>query len=229
MESDTDVTVVEALVAWFLLSLTGALAPGPLSAAVIQNATTGGRAFGMLPMVGHAIVELVIVAAIVVSLQTIALTDQTVAMILLFGGSVVVLFGLLALRDYRISPDDEMSDPVSRSRVSLLAAITQGALVSILSPYFILWWFAIGLSTVTVLVVGIQAGVGALFIAGILVYVTHISTDLIYGAFLSLGTDRVRRHANIGGINWLNVGVGVFQIVLGALFICGAVSMLHAS
>jgi len=216
-------TVIEILVAWFLLSLTGALAPGPLSAAVVQNAAKRGKLFGMLPMVGHAIVELGIVAAIVLSVQTLVLSNYSIALIMGLGGVVVIAFGALALKDYRYTASElDIEAQAEEVRATVASATVQGALVSILSPYFLLWWFAIGLSTVTVLMVDLQVGVGTVVVAAILVYFTHISTDLIYGAFLSLGTDKARKRANVGGINWLNVGVGVFQVLLGIWFIVGA-------
>ncbi|MCF2138042.1 MAG: hypothetical protein K9W43_12480 [Candidatus Thorarchaeota archaeon] len=61
--------------------------------------------------------------------------------------------------------------------------------------------------------------------AGILVYLTHISTDLLYGAFLTLGTDKARKKAMVGGINWMNVAVGLFQVTLGIWFIIGSLGV----
>ncbi len=215
-------TVIEILAAWFLLSLTGALAPGPLSAAVIQNATKRGLLYGILPMVGHAIVELGIITVIIVGMQSVSLTNESIALILLLGGAVVILFGLISLRDYRHVHADRHEATQDDAIRTAVSATVQGALVSILSPYFLLWWFAIGLSTVAVLMVDLQVGVGTVLFAGVLVYLTHISTDILYGVFLSAGTDRARERAAIGGINWLNVGIGVFQIALGLWFIIRA-------
>ena len=98
-------------------------------------------------------------------------------------------------------------------------ATAQGAAVSLLSPYFLLWWFAIGLSSVTLLVAELQVGVGMVFIAGVLIYFTHISTDFIFGAFLTLGSDKATKTVKVGGINWVSVGIGIFQILLGLWFI----------
>ncbi len=220
-------TVLEILAAWFLLSLTGALAPGPLSAAVVQNAAKRGKFYGMLPMLGHAIVEIGIVGAIIFSVHSLTLTPFMISLIMGMGGLVIILFGVLALREYRYSAEqiEESAEKMDDSVTTAASATIQGALVSILSPYFLLWWFAIGLSTVTVLMVDLQVGVGTVLLAGILVYVTHISTDLIYGAFLSIGTDKARERAAVGGINWLNVAVGLFQVILGMWFIVGAVQV----
>ncbi|MHA1771742.1 MAG: LysE family transporter [Candidatus Thorarchaeota archaeon] len=220
-------TILEILAAWFLLSLTGALAPGPLSAAVIQNAAKRGRLFGILPMVGHAIVEIGIIAVIIISVHALVLTPFMISLIMGAGGLVVIFFGLLALRDYRYSVEqlETTKEAQDNSVATAASATVQGALVSILSPYFLLWWFTIGLSTVTVLMVDLQVGGGTVIVAGILVYLTHISTDFIYGAFLSLGTDKARKRANVGGINWLNIAVGIFQVALGIWFIIGSLNV----
>ncbi|TFF92078.1 hypothetical protein EU546_07880, partial [Candidatus Thorarchaeota archaeon] len=170
--------VFETLIAWFALSLTGALAPGPLSAAVVMQANRHGRLHGILPMVGHAVVEIGIVAAIVLGVQALTLTSTTISLILGFGGIVIVVFGLLALREYRITEQQKEAESSSEtSATTVLEATAQGAAVSLLSPYFLLWWFAVGLSSVTMLVAELQVGVGTVLLAGVLIYLTHVSTD----------------------------------------------------
>ena len=217
--------VLEILIAWFLLSFTGALAPGPLSAAVIMQTNRRGRLHGMLPMVGHSIVELGIVAAIILSVQALVLDAFMVSILVGFGGIVIILFGLLALKDYKYERnplETEVTDEITA--LSAIEATAHGATVSILSPYFLLWWFAIGLANVTMLVGELQVGVGTVFIAAILIYLTHISTDLLFGAVLTVGTDKASKKARIGSINWINVGIGMFQIVLGIWFIIMAIT-----
>ncbi|MHA2302091.1 MAG: LysE family transporter, partial [Candidatus Thorarchaeota archaeon] len=93
--------VVEILAVWWMLSLTGALAPGPLSAAVVMQASRHDKIHGILPMVGHAIIELGIIAAIILGVQSLELTEFAIDLIAGFGGIVIILFGVLALKDYR--------------------------------------------------------------------------------------------------------------------------------
>ncbi len=217
--------VLEILVAWFLLSLTGALAPGPLSAAVVMQASKRGPLHGILPMVGHAVVELGIVAAIIVSVQALTLDTTTIHMLVGIGGLVIVGFGLLALKDWRHVAPSNTSESAAASSVSTIAQATvQGAAVSLLSPYFLLWWFGIGLANVTLLVGQLQIGVGTVMLAGALIYFTHISTDFLFGAFLAVGAHRAARKATSGGVNWINVAIGVFQVALGVIFIYTAVT-----
>jgi threonine/homoserine/homoserine lactone efflux protein len=215
--------VVEILVAWFALSLTGALAPGPLTAAVVMQSSKHGRLHGILPMVGHAIVEVGIIAAIILSVQALTLSTFMIDLLVGFGGVVIILFGVLALREYRYDKDIEEVEKSTITASSVIEATTQGAAVSILSPYFLLWWFGVGLANVTMLVGELQIGVGTVFFAGVLIYVTHISTDFIYGAALTFGTDVASKKATIGDINWVNVFIGVVQIALGAWFVLLAV------
>ena len=211
--------VFEILAAWFALSLTGALAPGPLTAAVVMQSTKYGKLHGILPMVGHAIVEVGIIAAIIISVQALTLTPLMIDLLVGFGGVVIVAFGILALRDYKHKVEPRIENASSISASSVIEATTQGAAVSLLSPYFLLWWFGIGLSNVTLLVGTLQVGVGTVFLAGVLLYITHISTDFLYGAVLTLGTDAATKKAKIGDINWISVLVGVVQIGLGLWFV----------
>ncbi len=209
----------EILVAWFALSLTGALAPGPLTAAVVMQSSKHGRLHGILPMVGHAIVEVGIIAAIIISVQALTLSPFTISIMIGFGGIVIILFGLLALKDYRHKKEIEVVDSSKTTASSIIEATTQGAAVSILSPYFLLWWFGVGLANVTMLIGTLQVGVGTVFLAGVLIYFTHVSTDFVYGAVLTFGTDFATKKAKIGDINWISVIIGVVQIALGIWFI----------
>ncbi|MFW9966582.1 MAG: LysE family transporter [Candidatus Thorarchaeota archaeon] len=217
--------VVEILAIWFGLSLTGALAPGPLSAAVVMQASRRDRLHGILPMLGHAVVELGILAAIILSVQALTLDPFTVDILIGFGGLVIIGFGFLAVKDYKHITQEEREELSSETSIAtLVEATTQGAIVSILSPYFLLWWFGIGLANVTILVAELQVGVGTVFLAGVLLYFTHISTDFLFGAFLTVSSDEASRRATAGDINWVNVGIGIFQIVLGAWFIIQALT-----
>ena len=211
--------IFEILAAWFVLSLTGALAPGPLSAAVVMQSSKHGRLHGILPMVGHAIVEIGIIAAIILSVQALTLAPLTIDLLVSFGGLVIILFGFLALREYRYKEEVQKKEDTKITASSVLEATTQGAAVSLLSPYFLLWWFGIGLANVTLLVGTLQVGVGTVFLAGLLIYLTHVSTDFLFGAVLTLGTDVATKKAKIGDINWVSVFIGIVQIALGVWFV----------
>ncbi|MGV9170727.1 MAG: LysE family transporter [Promethearchaeia archaeon] len=217
-------SILQILLAWFLLSLTGALAPGPLSAAVVMQASKNGKLYGILPMVGHALVELGIVFAIAISVEMIALTPFAIDMLLFFGGIVIVAYGGLALKDLKAKvrePKEEKTG--SESPVTAVEATTQGVVVSIFSPYFLLWWFAVGVANVSMLISELSVGLGTVLIAGTLIYLTHISTDFIFGGVLAVTTDAAAQKARFKGINLINLMIGLFQIALGLWFLVRAI------
>jgi threonine/homoserine/homoserine lactone efflux protein len=177
-------------------------------------------------MVGHAIVEIGVVAAIVLGVQALTLTTPAISLILGFGGIVIVLFGLLALREYRIDePSKDGGGLPETSATTVLEATAQGAAVSLLSPYFLLWWFAVGLSSVTMLVAELQVGVGTVLLAGILIYLTHVSTDFLFGAVLTMSTDKASEKTKAVGFNWISMVIGLFQVILGAWFLLQALQI----
>ncbi len=216
--------ILEILAIWFIASLSGALAPGPLSAAVVMQSSRHGRLHGILPMVGHAIVELGIVVLIIIGAELFAFDSFMISLMVGLGGIVIIAFGFLALKDYRHKSsfaENEVKEEPSVS--SVVEATTQGAAVSILSPYFLIWWAGLGLSSISLLIGELQVGVGTVFLAGVLLYFTHISTDFIYGAFLSVGADATAKKADYGSLNWVNIIIGVVQIALGGYFILSVI------
>jgi threonine/homoserine/homoserine lactone efflux protein len=134
------------------------------------------------------------------------------------GGLVIILFGFMALREYRYSDNLQSKESEETMSAATAAEATiQGALVSILSPYFLLWWIAAGFTAVSSLMETLE--VGTVFLAGVLIYLVHISTDLLFGVVLAVGTDKAGKKAKVGGINWISVVIGIFQIAIGALFL----------
>ena len=218
------IEIILILGTWWMVSFTGAAAPGPLSAAVVMQTNSGGKIRGLLPMVGHSLVEAVIVIGIVLSFQFIALNSPVATGMAIVGGVVIILFGILALKDFRVQPievKENESHQFEKSKV--IQATSQGAIISILSPYFLFWWLGVGAAFGGLeMFASLVIEVGTTFVAALLFYFTHISTDFIIGGFLALGTERVGKIKKEGDINWISVIIGFFQVVIGLMFILHA-------
>jgi threonine/homoserine/homoserine lactone efflux protein len=163
----------------------------------------------------------VIVIAIILGVSS-AVLDPYTNLLMTVGGGVIIVFGLVALKDYKHEDSvDDSKEEMTAS--SALQATTQGALVSIFSPYFLLWWIAAGFTAINYLLDTVDWSVGAVLIAGILIYFTHISTDFLFGAFLSVGatygSKKARVESKAGRLNLVNIGIGLFQVVLGLFFV----------
>jgi threonine/homoserine/homoserine lactone efflux protein len=139
------------------------------------------------------------------------------------GGVIIILFGFVALRDYKQEDVDAKEVNHKLTSASSLEATTQGALVSIFSPYFLLWWIAAGFTAITYLLDTVEWSVGAVLVAGTLIYFTHISTDFLFGAFLSVGatygSEKAQVESKAGRLNLVNIGIGLFQVALGLFFL----------
>ena len=133
---------LQLAVAAFLIGLSGAMAPGPYLTLTITRTLRQGRLSAMLMLVGHALLEALLLIGFAFGLQTV-LRQPTVAGVLALAGGAVLLYlgGSLLVGAVRgtISADFEAAEDTSK-----LGPVAQGALVSLANPYWTLWWATIG-------------------------------------------------------------------------------------
>ena len=121
-----------------VISLSGVMAPGPVTAATLAVGTRS-RHGGALIAIGHGIVELPLVALIMVGMDRIFALGAVQVGIGLVGGVVLILMGVSMLRDVG-------KGPVSEMRYAKQNAIYTGILLSAGNPYFLLWWATVGIT-----------------------------------------------------------------------------------
>ncbi len=122
----------------FLISLSGVLAPGPVTAATIA-AGTKSRHAGFLISIGHCAVELPLMAAAMLGLGFILESGLANMLIGLIGGVFLVWMGFDMLKDVKNYHQDQ---PLPKTK----GPIKTGMVLSITNPYFILWWATVGLN-----------------------------------------------------------------------------------
>ncbi|MEO0225929.1 MAG: LysE family transporter, partial [candidate division WOR-3 bacterium] len=127
------------LVKTIIISISGALAPGPLTAATASYGLRSGWRAGLEVSLGHTIVELplvlVISAGVLVFLQK-PLTNYILSLI---GGLFLIFFGLMTFRD-ALKVQKIVNKRTGRIPVPFLT----GIVLSAFNPYFIAWWIGIG-------------------------------------------------------------------------------------
>ncbi|MCS7104319.1 MAG: LysE family translocator [Thermofilaceae archaeon] len=154
------------------VSASGALAPGPLTAATTISGVKGGWKAGLSVAVGHTIVELPLVVAIAYGLSEV-LSNQAFRFVLgLSGGAFMLFFGLLTLKG-SLKADVEI-----RSGETIRGPVLTGAALSLFNPLFIMWWLGVGSPLIAeALLEGFT---------GILVfYATHVWLDYIWLIFIA--------------------------------------------
>jgi len=147
------------------ISLSGVMAPGPVTATTIVMGSRN-RFAGVLIAVGHGIVEFPLIVLIVVGMNEV-LEDPAVKMVIGFAGGVFLLImAVQILRSLR-SLEQEQAKAIKGAPVMAGIVLTAG------NPYFLMWWATIGLGLAT------RAGELGIW-AFVLFAVVHWLCDLIW-------------------------------------------------
>ena len=160
----------------FAVALSGALAPGPFLTMVIVRSLEKGPWTGPLAVLGHMILELGLLLALVFGLA--GLLQQRVFMIPVFlaGGGVLLWMAIDLLLNARKMAASAFAP--SSSGLGRLHPVLAGVVVSLSNPYWLVWWLVIGLGLVMQSMKFGPAGL-AVFFAG------HILADLVWYSLVS--------------------------------------------
>ncbi len=216
----------------FATALTGALSPGPLFTFTIEKSLACGRrgwSVGFLAILGHAAIEGVILSVLLLGMAAVLNAPLTLFIIGLAGGSVLVLFGMLYLKDsisgkvtlglQKMDPycADTPSEQVSTSGVTtsfpLWKVAAGGVLVSMSNPYWWLWWATIGLNLVLANLPSLGSGLGITAF-----FVGHELGDLSWYVLVSLLIFAGRTKINAKFYRIIIFSCGIFMLVLGVYF-----------
>lgn len=201
----------------FTLALSGALMPGPLFTLTIAESARRGCTAGPLLIVGHALLEAVLVAAVIQGLGSYLKLPPVIGVIALLGGFFLLYMGVDMIRSAgRLSlqgATDESAAPPGRHPIVL------GIFASLSNPYWTLWWATIGLGyLITAMKMGVL-GVIAFFLG-------HISADFAWYSLVSLGVSRGKTLLQDHGYRGLIRACGVFLLFFGGWFMLSAKNYL---
>jgi threonine/homoserine/homoserine lactone efflux protein len=165
----------------FLIALSGAMMPGPLLTATIGEASRRGFHAGPLLIVGHGILELVMVAGLLLGLAP-YLQQQEIFIAIALSGAMILLW--MAFSIFRSLPTLVFSDQVGAPQHGNL--VFAGIIMSAVNPYWAIWWATIGFGYILHSQRFGIAGIG-FFFAG------HILADLFWYSAVSGAVARGRR------------------------------------
>ncbi|MCE5249956.1 LysE family translocator [bacterium] len=192
-----------------IISLSGVMAPGPITAVTVGTGTKSPHA-GALVAVGHGIVEFPLMVLVYYGVGHILSMVPVKVAIFSLGGLFLLLMGGDMLRSMKKAG----SGPEKRNDAPLVA----GILFSMGNVYFLLWWVTVGAALLSKAM--------AFGIAGVLVFAfVHWSCDFIWLYVLSAVS---YKGGNLLGVTFQRIvfGVcGVFLVVFGVKFIVDAVKL----
>ena len=154
----------------FVISLSGALQPGPVTAAAITMGSRN-RFAGTLMAVGHGIVEFPLMVLLIFGVGELLKLPSVGIAIGLAGGAFLVLMGIQMFKDMN------KADP-TETNAAKGGPLATGILLTGGNPYFLIWWATVGLALVTT-----AKGLGVW--AFVLFAIVHLSCDLIWLTTLS--------------------------------------------
>jgi len=157
----------------FGISLSGALQPGPVTAAAITMGARN-RFAGTLMALGHGIIEFPLMVLLIFGVGRFLTLPAVSIGIGLAGGAFLVFMGAGMFKDLKNAADPELS-------MARRGPVVTGIVLSGGNPYFLIWWATVGLTLVTT---ARSFGVWAF----VLFAIAHWSCDCIWLTILSWGS-----------------------------------------
>lgn len=202
------------MIGLFFLSLfvgfSGAVVPGPLFAYAVGQALAVGWMAGLWLSLGHVAAEALLVLGLRAGLGKMLQRPKTIRVIGFLGGSVLLYFawGMLTMTVTAVS--------AGKGQVivpGLLVLFWKGMLLTLINPYFYLWWATVGVGMITTQAAKHGPRAWGVFLCGhgladVLWYITVSVILAVSGSFLRPSI----HHAII-----VTAGIGV--ALLGLIFI----------
>ncbi len=209
----------------FMVGLSGAMMPGPLLTVTIGESARRGFIAGPLIVLGHGILELILIVALVAGLSVYLTNAAVFSWIAVIGGAFLIYMGCGMIKDVlkgrlllpltaeaAVDPDIPVSPPADRGKTSSLYPVITGFFTSIANPYFTIWWATIGISYVTFSLKNGTIGLASFFSG-------HIMADLLWYSLVAAAIAGGRKFLSDKIYQIILMICGVFLVGLGLYFL----------
>lgn len=197
----------------FVVGFSGAMAPGPVLTVTISETLKRGFKAGPLIVLGHAILEIILLASIAAGLGPFFEHPVVTQIFLWAGGLVLLWMGLQMVITNKRTTEDALS---AKGTDSPYGPVLAGIVLSISNPYWIIWWVTVGMGFVTQ---SLQFGIIGL----LCFYFGHILADLTWYSFVSFSASAGRQLCPPAVYRGVFILCGIALLCLGAMFIIKAV------
>ena len=135
-------TKTRAALLAFTVAFSGAAAPGPMLALVISQSLATGTVWAtVLILLGHALLEGVLIALLAGGLTKLLRSEKFRSVLALVGGAVLLWMGWGMLANLS---EARLGGGADGGAMSWYALILGGMAVSVSNPYFTAWWATVG-------------------------------------------------------------------------------------
>ena len=209
--STTAPSTLPLFLLWVIgISASGVMMPGPVTAVVISRGTKSKWA-GLMVAVGHAIIELPLMAIIYFGVSEFLKSDGVQIGLGLAGGLLLIWLSVGVFKATPVAVDVKYESAHKN-------AIMAGVATTTASPYFFLWWATVG---VTIVAGAKTFGGGWMALTGGI----HWLFDAAWLLFISCFVFFLRRFLTPGVQRGISVICGLTLVGFGVYFIYRAIEL----
>lgn len=193
-----------------MISLSGVLSPGPMTAAALQQGSRSAFT-GIYIALGHAVIEMPLIFLIYLGVGNVLHIEGVRITIGIAGGIYLLFIGIGLLRpQVNGESDKDTSTPSS---------FFSGIFLSGGNPYFLLWWGTIG--------AGLVIGAARFGLVGLILFAAlHWLCDLVWYSFLSFASFKGIKMFGAGLYKKVSVICGLAMLFYGGAFIVNALNQI---
>jgi threonine/homoserine/homoserine lactone efflux protein len=180
------IQIIEFAILVIIISASGVMSPGPLFAANITYGLREGVKSGIKIAIGHSIVELPLVILLGIGVFSLEIFPEFRTIISIFGAITLFVFAGIQIKTILKKNKNISVKPKQ-------GPIVTGILLSVLNPFFIVWWLTIGFKLISdAMLIWAFAGI-------LIVFVFHIWMDFAWlgiTAFLASKSRKIISNRN---------------------------------
>lgn len=198
------------LLSTVLISLSGVMSPGPMTAAVIQLGTNE-KYSGIFLSLGHGLVEVPLIISIFLGASNILQLESIRIFIGITGGILLFIIGLSLIRFKK-----RENKILNKNNFS---PFYSGVILSAGNPYFILWWTTVG--------TGLIINANKFGYVGLFLFIVfHWVCDLIWYSILSMASYKGARIFGESLYNKVSIICGIFMFFFSGMFIYSSLKLI---
>ena len=211
--------IYQIFIGSMVVAFSGALVPGPMLTLVISSVARKGFWTSFFIVVGHAILELIVVIGFFLGILKFLDNPLIAKIIGILGGIFLLYIGTdiivsIFKKKFIIDFKSVLKQRTITGK-STIIVIFKGILISLMNPYWYIWWISIGAAFILKSVQFNTAGITSF-------YIGHISADFIWYLFIGFLVNTGRRFFNQKIYNGILIACSIFLFYLGIRFIVEA-------
>ena len=208
--------IIQIFFGSLIVAFSGALMPGPMLTLVIASVAQKGFWTSVFIVIGHSILELLIVISFYLGVLKYLDNPLVIKIISIVGGAFLVYMAvsiIVSIARKKIKLDlDAKSIAKNLGTKNTFIITGKGILISLSNPYWYVWWLTIG---ATFMVKSVQHSFGGVAFF----YTGHILADFIWYLFVGFLVSTGRRFFNQKIYIGILIVCSLFLLYLGVRFI----------